>query len=110
MNVKDLETIINAAIETEIEAYEFYMAAAEKMQDASARSLFLELAEEEKGHREILSKLDLANFEGLSSMKQADFGLAKQVSKPKLSVDMNFQEAVALAMKNEEEAMQLYAS
>lgn len=109
MSNKDLVAIIKMAIENEIDAYEFYTAAAQKINDASATSLFLELAAEEKKHQEILSNLDLSNFEKIPTDKLPDFGIAEQIDKPVLSIDMTFVDAISLAIKNEEEAMLLYA-
>lgn len=109
MDNKDLEAIIKMAIENEVDAYQFYSAAAQKMKDASARDLFIELAEEEQKHCEILSNLDLSSLRKIPTDKLPDFDLSAEVDKPVLSIDMTFVDAIALAMKNEEEAMVLYA-
>lgn len=109
MSNTNLEAIMQMAIENEIDAYEFYTAAAGKMNDPSAKSLFLELAAEEKKHQEILSNLDLSNFEKIPTSKLPDFGISEQIDKPVLSIEMTFVDAISLAIKNEEEAMLLYA-
>lgn len=106
---KDLAAIIEMAIEHEIEAYEFYAAAAQKMKDASVKNLFTELAEEEKKHQEILSNLDLSNYKQIPTYDLPDFALAENIDRPVLSIEMTFKDAISVAIKNEEEAMLLYA-
>lgn len=108
--MESLKSIIQNAIESEVESYEFYAAAAKKMQDASAKALFNELAEEELKHREILLNLDLSKMQPIPTDKLPDFGISEDVEKPVLSVEMKYVDAIALAMKNEEEAMTIYAN
>ncbi len=110
MGTTNLESIIKSAIDSEIDAYNFYLAAAEKMVDASAKALFNELADEEKSHELMLSELDLSAFKSIFTYDLPDFNIAEGVDKPVLSVEMSFADAIALAMKNEEEAMLLYAT
>ncbi|NLB88767.1 MAG: ferritin family protein [Syntrophomonadaceae bacterium] len=106
---KDLAAIIAMAIQNEIETYEFYSAAAEKMKDASVKKLFTELAEEEKQHQEILSNLDLSNYSKIPTYDLPDYALAEKIDRPVLSIDMKFIDAIAVAIKNEEASMLLYA-
>ncbi len=108
MNAQTLEDIINSAIESEVAAYQFYSAAAQKMTDPSAQALFSELAEEEKQHEETLANLDLSNMQSIPTYDLPDLGIAEEIEKPVLSIEMAFVDAIALAMKNEEEAMILY--
>lgn len=110
MGTTNLESIIKSAIDSEIDAYNFYLAAAEKMVDASAKDLFNELADEEKSHELMLSSLDLSAYKSIFTYDSPDFHIAEVVDKPVLSVEMSFADAIALAMKNEEEAMLLYAA
>lgn len=106
----NLDAIIKDAIQSEADAAAFYAAAAEKMTDASAKALFNELADEERSHEKMLAKLDLSAFKAIPTYDLPDYKTAEGVDKPVLSVEMSFADAIALAMKNEEEAMLLYAS
>lgn len=108
-NNQNLDAIIEMAIGYEVESYEFYSAAAEKVKDASVKNLFAELAEEEKQHEEILSKLDLSSYNKIPTYDLPDFSLSERIERPALSIDMKFIDAISLAIKIEEETMLLYA-
>jgi rubrerythrin len=107
MKTDEFKKIITFAISNEIEAYEFYKGVSGKTQDAGLKKIFAELAQEEAGHRKLL--------EGLSSGKgqmhfdeSKDYKVAESIEKPKLSLSMKPADAIALAVKNEQEAMDMY--
>ncbi len=105
---KELVSIIKFAIETEVESYEFYRDAALKVKDETLKETFENLAKEEVEHKEFLEnflKEDVASME-FGEIK--DYKIAETIDKPKLSVEMEFSEALALAIKNEQEAMDMY--
>ena len=54
MKADDAKKIISTAIDREVEAYTFYRGVADKVKDPALKSLFTELAGEEKKHREFL--------------------------------------------------------
>lgn len=108
MTIEEYKRIITTAVASEIEAYEFYAGVAEKAQDSNARGIFGELANEEKSHRDFLEGV-LLGTKPLSIDETKDYKVSATVDKPKLSVDMKPADAIALAMKNEEEAMNMYA-
>ncbi len=96
----------------EEEAHDFYVAAARKVKDQTLRELFEQLANDELGHRDFLKKLLEEDLPPMTIKAQPyDYRLAEEVieAKPDLSTDMPFAQAVALAIKREEEAMQTYA-
>lgn len=104
----DYKQILEMAIENEVEAYEFYSAVAAKDLEPSVKRIFAELAEEEAKHRELLAGY-FNNPEKPLKFKQAnDYKVAENVDKPRLSVAIKPVDAFALAMKREEEAMDLY--
>jgi rubrerythrin len=107
MTVEEYKRIITMAIASEIEAYEFYTVVAEKTKDSSLKSIFDGLANEERGHREFLESV-LSDTKPLSIDETKDYKVSATVDKPKLSVNMRPVDAIALAMKNEEEAMNTY--
>lgn len=110
MDKRTIEDIIRCAIDSEIDAYNFYFAAAQRMTDPAAKALFAELAAEEKDHQVILANLDLSEIGPIPTYDLPDLNISENVDKPSLSIDMSFSDAIALAMKNEEEAMLLYAA
>jgi rubrerythrin len=107
MKTDEYKKIIKFAIANEIEAYDFYKGVSGKVKDAGLKKTFAELAEEEAKHRKFL--------EGLSSGKgqmhfdeSKDYKVAESIEKPKLSLSMKPADAIALAVKNEQEAMEMY--
>ena len=107
MTTEQYIDILKMAVGNEIEAYEFYKGVSDKVKDAGLKKIFAELADEEAKHRKFL--------EGLTSGKTTmhfdetkDYKVAESIEKPKLSVSMKPADAIALALKNEQEAMDMY--
>ena len=107
MKTDEYKKIIEFAVANEIEAYEFYKGVSDKVKDASLKRTFADLAEEEAKHRKFL--------EGLTSGKaqmhfdeSKDYKVSQTIEKPKLSLSMKPADAIALAVKTEEEAMIMY--
>ena len=107
MKTDEYKKIIKFAVANEIEAYDFYKGVSDKVKDAGLKKIFAELAEEEAKHRKFL--------EGLTSGKaqmhfdeSKDYKVAESIEKPKLSLSMKPADAIALAVKNEQEAMEMY--
>lgn len=108
MNAEDYKKVITMAVENEIEAYDFYKAAGEKVSDSNLKSIFNDLANEEKQHRDFLQGL-LTQAKPMKFDEGKDYKISETVDKPKLSISMSPADAIGLAMKNEEEAMQMYS-
>lgn len=108
MKTDDFRKIITFAISNEIEAFDFYNGVSGKTKDNNLKRIFTELAEEEKKHRLLL--------EGFSSSPKfmhfdeaKDYKVSQTIDKPRLSLTMKPADAIALAVKKEEEAMDMYA-
>ncbi len=108
MTVEEFKKIIAGAVQAEIEAYEFYAGVAQKVQDNNMKSIFQELAGEEKQHRTFLEGV-LSGAKPMSINESKDYGVSATFDKPKLSLTMKPVDAIALAVKNEEEAMDMYS-
>lgn len=104
----DYKKILAMAIENEIEAAEFYQGVYEKTGSASLKSIFGELAEEERKHQGMLQGCLDNDSRPLKFKSSPDYKVAETVEMPKLSMGMKPVDAIALAMKKEEEAMNLY--
>lgn len=100
--------ILSMAIENEVEAYEFYLGVYEKVSDPNIKSIFKELAEQELGHRDLLSSYLNNDAKPLSFSQVPDYKISETIDRPKLSLSMKPVDAIALAMKNEEDAMRMY--
>ncbi|NLC26616.1 MAG: ferritin family protein [Fastidiosipila sp.] len=107
----EMRAAIKDSIQKEQQSYDFYSDAATKVKTRNLKELFTELAEEELGHRTFLeSVLKQESFSSPIKAQKTDFRLAEEVieEKPDLTTDMPFDDAIALAIKREEEAMALY--
>ncbi len=110
MNANDYKTILNSAINNEIEAYEFYMNASEKSVNPNLKAIFLELAGEEMKHKVLLQSFYRDDTLTMNFHNVSDYKVSESVELPKLTNEMSFAEGIALAMKKEEEAMNMYKS
>lgn len=109
MDNEEIKRLFTLAIEREIEANEFYAKAAKSMKDESVRAIFSDLAKEELGHMELLERFKEDPTLEMKMKKPAtDTKVAESVELPKLSTDMKPADALALAMKKEQQAMELY--
>jgi rubrerythrin len=105
-----LRKIITFAIEKEIGAYEFYHNASKKItSDKNLIKTFEDLAVEESKHRKFLEDFLNGELHEFHLADVPDYHVSEGVEKPELSTEMKFVDAIALAMKNEEEAMTMYA-
>lgn len=108
MNKTEFNKIMDYAINEEILSYEFYTEAANKVNDSTLKEVFLDLAKEEMEHKRFLEEFKESNSETISLDESVDYKIADTIDKPELSTSMNFQDAIALAIKKEEEAMEMY--
>ena len=108
MGLTGYREIIAFAIKNEIEAKQFYADAAQKVSDSYIKQMFTDFSEEEKKHEQILTGMLVRESFDRYFTETRDYKVAESVDRPKLSIDMKPSEAIALAMKNEEEAMKLY--
>ncbi len=104
-----IDEILDFAIGEEEKAAKFYTFMADRVEKPWIRKLFKEFADEEKSHKE-----KLLGFRKGETLKPAD----KQVQDLKISdytveiepsADINYQDALILAMKKEKAAFRLYS-
>ena len=109
MDKKTYRNILDAAIQSEIEANVFYQEAAAKVGNDYLKQMFLTFAQEELKHRRILEGFRDNEDTALHFKRVPDFRVAESVDDPPLSVEMNPTDAIKLAMKKEEAAMRHYS-
>lgn len=109
-NSKILNILANA-IEREIEAYEFYKQISEKVLNKDVKKIFRDLSQEELGHREFLEKLKF-NQSMFTKIEPpaADYKVSEATDLPPFNLDMKPADAIALAMKKEQQAVEFYRS
>ena len=110
MNRVEYENILKDAIQAEIEAQKFYQDVAGRMSDAFLKDLFTGFAVEEKKHEAILMGFWSVIPEKLPFEENRDYKVSQTIDRPVVSADMTPAEAFALAMKNEEAAMNHYTA
>lgn len=108
MTTNEYKNILKIAIANEVEAYEFYLNAANKSKNANLKATFTELAEEEKKHKITLEAFLNNETKQMQFKEIADYKISESIELPKLTSDMSFADGLALAMKKEEEAMKMY--
>lgn len=110
MDLGEFKNIIKFAMANEVEAQKFYEDAAKRFGEPHLQSMFMQLADEEKKHREILKGIYISNRIGEYFDETHDYHVSEGVDTPELSTDMKPADALALAMKKEEEAMDQYTA
>ena len=109
MKAEDVKKIISDAINNEIEAYTFYRGVADKAKNPAMKSLFSELAGEEKQHRELLQGMLTKDISKMKFDASHDYKVADELPTPALKVGMKPLEGIVIAIKKELEAMQMYS-
>lgn len=109
MDQKTYQQILDDAIKSETEAHQFYLEVAEQTRNSFLKELFLSFSKEEKRHRQILKNFKSNPSQTLNFKKVPDFHVAETIEEPILTVDMKPIDAIALAMKKEQAAMQHYS-
>lgn len=105
MDHQTYQDILEAAIQSEVEAENFYKQVADRVTDGYLKGMFLRFAEEENKHGKILKGFRNNKAAAISFAKVPDYHVAETVPEPDLSLDMKPVDAIALAMKKEEAAM-----
>jgi rubrerythrin len=108
MEFKKFEDIVDFAIEKEKEAVFFYEEAAEAQSAADAKRMFVEFADEERRHVNMLQNISEADvseydFEWIPDIKRSNFLVDIPYEK-----DMAYKDMLHLAIKREEKALALY--
>jgi rubrerythrin len=112
MNFKDLNDIIDFAIEKEIEAAEFYEEASKREGLSGAKEMLQDFSAQERKHQQLLEKF---KKEGLDdSIKNYKLTWIKDIKRSDYVVElehkpgMAYNDLLILAMKREEKALKLY--
>ena len=108
MKPEDAKKILSLAIDREVEAYTFYRNVADKVKDKALKSLFDELAGEEKKHREFLQGFLAKDVSKMKFAAGHDYKVGDTLPSPKLTMDLKPLDGLVLAIKKELDAMQMY--
>ncbi len=108
MKADDAKKIITTAIDKEVEAYTFYRSVADKVKDPALKSLFSELAGEEKKHREFLQGMLTKDIATMHFDPSHDYKVADALPAPALTIGMKPLDGIIISIQRELEAMQMY--
>lgn len=107
-NFDSVEDVLDFAIAEEMAAKEFYTGLAERARNAAMREVFEEFAAEEFKHRSILEHIKSGELV-ISAEKVQDLKLADMAEPVAPRPDMNYQDALTVAMHKEKQAFLLYS-
>ena len=109
MDKNAVEKLFSLAIKRELEAHEFYNQVATRTKNDDVKKVFAQLAAEEMQHRETLEKLQMDPTMVMKFVAPVkDYKVAEATEEPVLSIDMKPADAIALAMKKEQGAVEFY--
>ena len=109
METTDINELIDFAITQEHAAYDFYKAAAEKVDNPGVKELFLELAQDENGHANLLEMYrDNKTIGELFNTQVVDYKITETQDEPDLLITMKPADAIVIAMKREQAAAEMY--
>jgi rubrerythrin len=112
MEFKNMEQIIDFAIEKEKEAAQFYESLSKKESMSAVKEMFSEFAKEEEKHRKLLQSIKSGGMN--KEVSEYKFKWIPDLKRSNYSIDIVYQEGMAyneilmLAMKREEKALKLY--
>ncbi len=102
------EEILDFAIQNEENAAEFYADLAAKMESGSIRRVFEGFAVEEQGHKAKLLKVKESGKMESASQQILNLKIGDYLVEGEPGPDMDYQQALILAMKQEKAAFKLY--
>lgn len=106
---ESLDRILDYAIAREIEASQFYTDLAAMMTTEAMKQVFRDFAREEMGHKARLEDVKQGEYAlDPPEMEIVGLGLADYLVEAEPSPDMNYADALILAMKKEKAAYRLY--
>ncbi|MBD3219010.1 MAG: rubrerythrin [candidate division Zixibacteria bacterium] len=110
MNFNSVDEILDFAIGKEEEAAEFYTDLAGRMDKPHIKEMFEKIAQEEKGHKAKLLAAKEGKTLQKSEKKILDLKIGDHLELVELTPNLDFQDALILAMKAEKNAFKLYNS
>jgi rubrerythrin len=108
-NFQTVDEILDFAINEEEQAARFYTELAQKMDKSWMKKVFEEFALEEKSHKQKLLAVKQGNFLLPDAQKITDLKIADYLVDLEPQPDMEYQDALILAMKKEKAAFKLYS-
>ncbi len=102
--------ILDFAMQSEQEAVDFYTRLAGQMKNREMQEVFLSFAQEEVEHKARLKKVKEEGLFDMEAERVTDLKIADYVVNVKPSENMEYADALVLAMKKEKAAFKLYTA
>ena len=109
MDLSSVDKILDFAIGQEEAAAEFYTEMARKMSEKRLQAVFLEFAREEMGHKAKLLQVKQGKQLLPSEQRVLDLRIGDQLADVPPTGDVEYQQALIIAMKAEKAAFRLYS-
>jgi rubrerythrin len=103
-----VDEILDYAIGQEQQAADFYQDVATRAETAGMKKLLLEFADEEMRHKAILEAVKVGEHELTPEQEVLDMKITDYLVDVEATEDINYQDALIIAMKRERAAYQLY--
>ena len=109
--VNEITELLDTAIDREIAAEAFYLAAQKMTADSGALALLKELAAREAQHREWVKDLKTqgGNLPGRKARKLVDLKISEGLIDPELTEGASLQDIITIAMKREQYSIEFYS-
>lgn len=108
MTFSSVDEILDFAIGKEEEAAKFYAELAGTMEKPYMRTVFAEFAREEAGHKKKLLEIKSGGLLMPVAEKVVDLKITEHVTEVTPTPELDYQQALILAMKEEKAAFKLY--
>ncbi len=105
-----LQSILEKAIQKEIQSQKLYVQLGKSARDEAARDALNKLAMQEEGHQHLLEQYLRGELQegALCSNYPVDYKIAEKLEQPDISPDMNLKDVFTLAAKREKLSHELY--
>lgn len=108
---KNIDDVLDFAMQSEQEAFEFYNSLSENAKSEEMKKVFLQFAKEELGHKAKLNHIKQygANeYKDKTTAKVSDLKISDYIVDVFPKPDMSYSDALIVAMKKEKAAFKLY--
>lgn len=106
---ESVQELLDFAIKEEEASASFYKSLASKMERAWMREVFEQFSKEEEGHKAKLLKIKSGEMPAPPQDKVLDLKIGEYLVDAEMKSDMDYQDALILAMKKEKAAFRLYS-
>jgi rubrerythrin len=107
-NFKTIEEVLDFAMTGEQEAVDFYIHLADRTENSEMRDAFIQFAKEEMSHKARLLKIREEGIIPSHIVRVTDMKISDYLTEPVLKANMDYRDALVLAMSKEKAAFKLY--